>query len=677
MKHIKPFINYNNVPKEPIYERHFTLSNMAGGLNNVEPDNEISDNESSDCMNMRFVNDSVMEKRYGSKFVENGNLFSCGDYNITLNELVWHKVNYSKKISNVTPPINYLDVHTPLLKKPESIVSAGGMSFIARNHTNDTVEMANIDGTILSGVSFNGKYYYVDGEDLRVYDGTECYVIYPEPVAHLTQDAKKNDKIIHIEDYYNHPAIKKDAPVFILSASLNLESNFNSTVEKVVYISNTNKYEITLKDPLPGDMIKNAPVFFYKPAEGKNIVGKEVWNKSQRFAYYEPCLLELADNFAGESYLPNKPSVITVHNNRLFISGDTKQPHGVYMSRTLQPLYFPSGAGLAVKPDGQEVVDMVVFDNTLVIGRKTDMYVLHGNSEYQNTSTTAYSIKQMDVSCGFMNRNCGAFLNNYYIFLGSDGRFYKLNTPTTFVEYLMTSPLPNKCDVYSKPINITNGSKLFLSTTAYKNEVWFSIYESKSKNVVVVYNYDNMSFTYYTGLNSRFLKKYDDRLYIGNDNNIVTYYDDISDSHVYYDCSDFIGSDVINAYECRYYTKRFDLGDSIVFKYFKQFLLTTHAFGESVSSGVLQNNVDSSIKVQIEVDYVDLDIFENIVSNISRFDKAHWNVDYFNNKNLFKTRYYYIDIRGRTIMFKFSNNVKGETMRIYDVSVVYGGRDIR
>ena len=45
----------------------------------------------------------------------------------------------------------------------------------------------------------------------------------------------------------------------------------------------------------------------------------------------------------------------------------------------------------------------------------------------------------MDVSTGLMNSNCGALLNNFYIYLGYDGIFYKLNTPTTFVEYLMTS----------------------------------------------------------------------------------------------------------------------------------------------------------------------------------------------------------------------------------------------
>ena len=53
-----------------IQERYFTLTNFSGGLNNVEPDNLIGDNESTDCMNMRFLDDVIMEKRHGIKLIE-------------------------------------------------------------------------------------------------------------------------------------------------------------------------------------------------------------------------------------------------------------------------------------------------------------------------------------------------------------------------------------------------------------------------------------------------------------------------------------------------------------------------------------------------------------------------------------------------------------------------------
>ena len=281
------------------------------------------------------------------------------------------------------------------------------------------------------------------------------------------------------------------------------------------------------------------------------------------------------------------------------------------------------------------------------------MYVLYGNSEYQTQSDDPYYIKQMDVSCGFMSRRCGALLNNYYIYLGYDGRFYKLNTPTTYVEYLMTSPLTHKCDIYSTPFTFPQNSIVNVCAVAYRNEVYFNI----NSNLVIVYNYDNMAYTYFIGWYENSLKVYENRLLIGRtDGKLATYCDDE-------EMFDDMGAPI----ECCFATKRFDFINPISYKYFKQFMVTSYAY----------NDINSYIVVDIEVDFTDIHLKDSINSNLSRFDRAHWNLDIFNNRNLYKSQYYKLDIRGRTIKFKFSNIGLGEAMRLYDINILYTMRDVR
>ena len=83
-----------------IQERYFTLTNFSGGLNNVEPDNLIGDNESTDRKNMRFLDDVIMEKRHGIKLVE----------------------TYTK----LSEPVTWLDVYRPLLKNNDTTLDNNG-----------------------------------------------------------------------------------------------------------------------------------------------------------------------------------------------------------------------------------------------------------------------------------------------------------------------------------------------------------------------------------------------------------------------------------------------------------------------------------------------------------------------------------------------------------------------
>lgn len=115
-----------------IQERYFTLTNFSGGLNNVEPDNLIGDNESTDCMNMRFLDDVIMEKRHGIKLIETH--------------------------TKLSEPVTWLDVYRPLLKNNDTTLDNNGK--LVRGTSNalyiDNKKICDTNGDV-RGVTYIGK----------------------------------------------------------------------------------------------------------------------------------------------------------------------------------------------------------------------------------------------------------------------------------------------------------------------------------------------------------------------------------------------------------------------------------------------------------------------------------------------------------------------------------------
>lgn len=663
-----------------IPEQMLVLNDFSGGLNNVDPENTLADNEFTDTMNMRFVGNKLMEKRQGLEEMDIfGNYGFIDKYKPLLGNEIWVRAAYGT-----------------VDRKYSALIAFG-------DEANKRFPIASNSAHLVRGVNYNGKYYYVDGKNFYCFDGETYYKIVTEPLAHLTEDVKSADKIIHVDKIPEQ--VTKGSKVWFSSSIL---KNFNDSDKKYGIVKTVSSIDAATKtitlDATVGYAIdkgqegSEVPVVFYEPSE--KIYGDEVWDKENHIAYYKPCRQELADTIGGGvSYLPDKPSVITVHANRLFLAGDEKSPNHVYMSRYTsqgpQTLYFPVSTSVAVKPNGKAIVDMFVFDNALIMGRNEDLYVLYGNTPYPSSidsSGTQFYIKQLDATTGFMGANCGSLINNYYIYLGYDGRFYALNSPTTYVEYLMTRPLPYKCDIYKEPFNFAKEGVKRCSSVAYRNEVYFSIGESRLvdgttgsygvKYFTIVYNYDNMAYTYYTSPFGGYLYTDGLNLYIAD-----TYMNKwLNDSDNYYDYDSRTGN-IKRKYKpikAKLSTKKYDLNMSAVFKYFKRLILTTRAY----------KDMNSDIQVDFEVDYYKLTGDENNVvnSNYGTFGVSKWGKAYFGEIDVLKSAWINLDIRGRSIKFTFSSIEEiDETetdedkykrnvnvpMRIYDVNVLWGIRDVR
>ena len=630
-----PFIRqpYRQGTRSWANEQLFTLNNFGGGLNNVEPENIIADNEFTDTKNMKFVGGTLMEKRQGT---------------VLLDEERFPKLNES---------IVWVDEYSPLLGQSKYVYATESKFYV------DGTEICAVNGKV-QGVSYNGKYYFVDGKYIYVYDGEDYYKITSEPFSYLTKDVVSTDKTITVESIPE--SVKVGDKVWFSAGILqdyNDSENFGISIAitaidveaKIITFGSAVGYNI---DASFEDF--KSPVSFYEPSE--KIYGEEVWDKELHLAYYLPCRYELADQYAGNSYMPDSPEIITVHSNRLFIAGDEKSPNTVYMtafsSQAPQPLYFPASASVSVKPNGKAIVDLVVFDNALIIGRNEDIFVLYGDTPYPTSlvsNGTQFYLKQLDATTGFMNTNCGALINNYYIYLGYDGRFYALNTPTTYVEYLMTKPLDFKCDVYNAPFSFPRNTILNVDAIAYRNEVLFAL-----DGFVIVYSYDNMAYTYYTGWKANTLFTNGNILLMGTeDGNLVRWCDE--NSVVYDDLGEPIES-VLS-------TKQYDLNMSAMFKYFKRFSLTTYA----------HDTYGCIISVDLEVDYYKQTTSGgwSVESQNSRFGISKWGMVRFNDQDVLKSYWQNLDIKGRTIKFTFSNKELEQPMRLYDLNVIWSVRDVR
>ena len=370
---------------------------------------------------------------------------------------------------------------------------------------------------------------------------------------------------------------------------------------------------------------------------------------TDEYVWYEPCMNELDDEKAGENFLPNKPTNISVHNGQLCVCGDTEGNNVLFMSQQANPYYFPASHTFVLESTGDGIVDFFEFDTALVVGRHNDLWVIYGEGVYSDTN--AYRLSKVDAHTGFACAGCGALINNYYIYLGYDGVFYRLNTPTTYTEYLMTRPLSTDIDVTKAPLNIVTKDIQSLSPIVHNNEVWFAFDGDIPK--IIVYSFDNMCFTYYEGMNATYLYSNDIDVYIGRKDGIISKYDKT--------CY----SDLGQGYQCRFVTKRFDFDSPANFKYFKQVKLTVSVPDDAYSSVYLRAIVDSYSRE-----------FNGAVEPNFIFGSVTWG-QIFSNVDVYHSQWQQLSNRGRNIQFEFYNNSVNQPMCVYEISIPYTIRDIR
>ena len=353
----------------------FSLQNFSGGLNNRSE--QLMENQCSDVLNMIFADDTVMEKRKGQKY--HGNM-------------------------NLSDTIRYIDEFKPYDDSNKLVVCTDSELYIDGEKITD---VANV----IDGVNQDGKYWFVDGENLYVYGK------YPSEESTYLQIVGD-----HVDDY---------------------------TLFKVT-----------------------TPDSDHPKLGTEHVEGVLVTNYTENTLYYLPCENEFEDNHKAANVVPEKPKYIVSHHGRLFLSGSERDDDNVFISDVRRPHYFPSALPIQLPPNSDRIRGMAVYDNAVVVGREWDIYAIHGVTNNPNLGMQTFSRSRLNTHAGFASNRAIDVAHNYLFYLGSDGNGYFLGSTKIDETNLSTHLLTRNLDVEKEPINwqledLTDAVSLFYQDNWY------------------------------------------------------------------------------------------------------------------------------------------------------------------------------------------------------------------
>lgn len=521
----------------------FSMRNFVGGLNNRSEQLEV--NEAHDLLNMRFVDETVMQKRNGSEEYDT----------LTL-----------------TSPVTFIDEYKPHNDVDKFIRATDSEVYV------DGVKLADVTGKI-NGTNHLGRYFYVDGNKLMVYGKfAQTTSTYIEVIGTAVDDYVLMEVVSPPDEY---------TP---------LDNTHEEGVLKVDYTNN------------------------------------KVW--------YEPCELEVSDTYLEDNKIPVNCKYVLSHNGRLVLAGNEDDDDKVYIGRIENPFYFPKQLVYSLPPTSDKITGVSIYDNTIVIGRRDDIYVLPGATKRPDLGLEVFHLKRLNTHTGFASNDAVVQAHNYLFFLGSDGNAYSLGSTKYDERTLATIILSKKIDVTREPINLTLDDLKDSTSIFFKDEWLISI-----KDKVLVYSYRHRAWTLYNNLNARYFYNLDYTLIWGNDSGQIAKF-----STGYLDMN--------KPFQGYWISKWFNMDRASNYKFFREFYIIAHTFSDVISD----------VDILFEIDYGDKNMEHRVSSKVTVWGKAKWG-DLLVNRDIMVSLPINVSMRGRMIRFNFSNSyfVHGEVATYADL----------
>lgn len=335
----------------------FNVLNFNGGINNRST--LLQDNESSYLLNMIWYGDTVLEKRKGSKYYDE----------LTLSGSLIH-----------------VDEFKPYTA-PDVMMRADATQLYAGN-----TSISTLSGEI-EGLTFQGKYFFVDGDSVRVYGK------FPQAT---------------------------------------------STYERVEGVPDASYRVMTVVATPSG----------YVPLDTSHKRGVTVYDYTNNTIHYEPCSLEQTDPYLGLSVPPENPSLIVTHQGRLYVSGDKTDDDNVFLTAPNNPYYFAVGLPLQVPPNSDKIVGLAVYDDSVLVGRKESVFVITGDTNNPDLGMEMFRIRKLNTHTGFASKRSFDVAHNFFFFLGNDGNAYVLSSARQDERILSTTILTNTIDFRLTPYSL-------------------------------------------------------------------------------------------------------------------------------------------------------------------------------------------------------------------------------
>ena len=357
--------------------------------------------------------------------------------------------------------------------------------------------------------------------------------------------------------------------------------------------------------------------------------------------WYEPCQYELEDGYKGSNFIPPCIDCFIVHKDRLYISGGSFSPNMIWISDLLNPFYFPSALPIQTPPDDDVITAFHVYNDELIIGRRDSIYALFGNTN-RNDSIEQYRLTKVNSHTGMANSHSADNVYHLMFFAGTDGNFYKLNPPTTSNNTLYTSQLNTFLDLTLPPFNMTSDcNKEARTIFDGTNGLWYV----QIADITLVYSYQLRAWTRYNHIDATTFFKLNNVVHFSRLTGCIYRFADKEGNQKYYDdYFDLDTGDVIQLPICAYWTSRnMDMGTPARVKQFRDTYITSECFDDYATT----------VNVKYEVDYVDIREEFKIENEVSKWDRAIFDVSKFVSRNIDRSLPLMINRRGRTIKVYF------------------------
>lgn len=387
----------------------------------------------------------------------------------------------------------------------------------------------------------------------------------------------------------------------------------------------------------------------FTPAPKPAITGehktKHIKNFSNGSAYYEkwyePCQYEMEDGYSGANFIPPAIGCLAIHKDRIYISGGDFSPNMIWISDILNPEYFPSSLPIQTPPTDDVITALHVYNDNLIIGRRDTIFALSGNTN-RSGSSEQYKLFKVNCHTGMTNYCSANQVFHMMFFVGSDGNFYKLNPPGVSNDVLYTSLLNSKIDITLPPFNFTSDS-LNESLTIFDsvNNLWYI----QLGDITLVYNYQLMAWTRYSNIDAINFFKINNVVHFTRGNGSYYRFADKEGNQQYFDeYYDINANTTIKLPVSAYWTSRnMDMGSPARVKQFRDTYVTSESF----------EDYSTTVNIKYEVDYVDIAQSFKIENEISKWDKAIFDLNKFVSRNIDRSLPLMINRRGRTLKVFF------------------------
>lgn len=606
-----------NVPTSSAQKKTLTLFSYAGGLDNVSSHTTASDQCATNVLNMEFLEDGLIQKRFGtSKFT-------------------------TYELPN---DITFIDRFLVEGEEEKLIVCTNSEVYV------NGVKLCDVLGRV-EGITFRNTYLFVDGTNLYSYSKNATTnvwevrkVISPTNLEDtLSARGEKGKNTITVSDgtkytvkqYIQIGEYKEGNEVKPLTARiLSINGNVLTLGEQteIKYIKTNfddgTQTTETRTDDIPTylqyDYDAGTKITLFETAEQYKYEGDLKNDDTAMTRYYEPCIYELEDAYKGLNKVPTHPDHITFHKDAVWITSKD-EPSTVYISHQNNMYYFPVVKSISVPANGDKINGLVSFHDSLIVSRFDDMHVIYGETNNPDNGEAFY-IKQITTHTGCISGNTLKVVHNYLFYLGNDGIAYKMCTTNTDIRLLSTQVLSQRVNFLKSPFNYTLEDMKTACSTFTNDNYYLAI-----KDKVFIYSYRFMAWTVFDRMLPTYMFEIDGDVIWGKGKKLM-----------HFDKETFLDEGI--AFNCFWESKLFDFSTPTIYKYFKYISLVFDVY----------EHFDSVADIVFEIDYEDIAVNFRFVNQISRWGQAKWG-DRFATRNINKSVPIYVGRRGRLLKIKIRN----------------------